>query len=141
MKTFNSMIPNYANCIRNGELHEETPVRNLVRGDIVRVKAGDIIPADIRVIDSKGFKVCLTSQIIFIILIFSLKSSPFKSAIQNVVLQVDNSSLTGESVAVPRSNVEGIANILESPNVAFFSTMCVEGWALGNFTFILAFGI
>ncbi|KAI8426229.1 hypothetical protein MSG28_005148 [Choristoneura fumiferana] len=45
--------------------------------------------------------------------------------------KVDNSSLTGESVAVPRCNTEGTANMLESPNVAFFSTQCVEGWALG----------
>lgn len=45
--------------------------------------------------------------------------------------QVDNSSLTGESVAVSRSNTEGSPNILESQNVAFFSTQCVEGWALG----------
>lgn len=46
--------------------------------------------------------------------------------------KVDNSSLTGESVAVARGNVEGTANILESPNVAFFSTQCVEGWAIGK---------
>ncbi|CAB3251681.1 unnamed protein product [Arctia plantaginis] len=77
----------------------ETPVPNLVRGDIVRVVAGDIVPADIRVIESKGFK-------------------------------VDNSSITGESIAVSRCNTEGTWNILESPNVAFFSTQCVEGWAM-----------
>ncbi|XP_004931505.4 sodium/potassium-transporting ATPase subunit alpha [Bombyx mori] len=100
MKTFNSMIPVYANCVRDGVMDSETPVRNLVRGDIVEVKAGDIVPADIRIIESKGFK-------------------------------VDNSSLTGESIAVLRANVEGTSNILESPNVAFFSTQCVEGWALG----------
>ncbi|KAG6455378.1 hypothetical protein O3G_MSEX009183 [Manduca sexta] len=45
--------------------------------------------------------------------------------------KVDNSSLTGESVAVSRGNGEGAPNILESQNVAFFSTLCVEGWALG----------
>ncbi|XP_063828203.1 sodium/potassium-transporting ATPase subunit alpha-like isoform X1 [Ostrinia nubilalis] len=100
MKTFNSMIPEYASCVRNGVLNSNTLVRNLVKGDIVHVKAGDVVPADIRIIDSKGFK-------------------------------VDNSSLTGESVAVSRGNLEGTANILESPNVAFFSTLCVEGWASG----------
>uniref|UniRef100_A0A2A4JVG5 Sodium/potassium-transporting ATPase subunit alpha n=1 Tax=Heliothis virescens TaxID=7102 RepID=A0A2A4JVG5_HELVI len=100
MKTFNSMIPTYANCIREGVLNTETPVRDIVKGDIVQVQAGDIVPADIRIIESKGFK-------------------------------VDNSSLTGESVAVARSNTEGNPNIHESANVAFFSTLCVEGWALG----------
>ncbi|KAJ8716082.1 hypothetical protein PYW08_013367 [Mythimna loreyi] len=100
MKTFNSMIPTYANCIRDGRLNIETPVYSIVKGDIVQVRAGDVVPADIRIIDSKGFK-------------------------------VDNSSLTGESVAVSRSNTEGHHNIHESGNVAFFSTQCVEGWATG----------
>ncbi|XP_013172407.1 PREDICTED: sodium/potassium-transporting ATPase subunit alpha-like isoform X2 [Papilio xuthus] len=100
LKTFNNMIPMSTKCIREGVWNAETPVSNLVRGDIVHVKAGDVIPADIRIIDSKGFK-------------------------------VDNSSLTGESRAVTRSNTEGTTNILESQNVAFFSAQCVEGWALG----------
>ncbi|XP_026738175.1 sodium/potassium-transporting ATPase subunit alpha-like isoform X2 [Trichoplusia ni] len=100
MKTFNSMIPTYATCIRDGVMNTDTLVCDIVKGDIVRVQAGDIVPADIRIIDSKGFK-------------------------------VDNSSLTGESIAVSRSNTEGSPNILESGNVAFFSTQCVEGWALG----------
>ncbi|XP_075979241.1 sodium/potassium-transporting ATPase subunit alpha-like [Anticarsia gemmatalis] len=100
MTTFNSMIPTYTNCVRDGVCNYKTPVRDLVKGDIVRIYAGDIVPADIRIIDSKGFK-------------------------------VDNSSLTGESIAVSRSNTDGTWNILESPNVAFFSTQCVEGWALG----------
>lgn len=52
------MIPSYARCIRDGVMNYETPVRNLVRGDIVRVLTGDIVPADIRIIESKGFKVC-----------------------------------------------------------------------------------
>ncbi|KAF9419006.1 hypothetical protein HW555_004333, partial [Spodoptera exigua] len=99
-KTFKSMLPTYANCVRDGVLNTETPVREIVKGDIVHVQAGDIVPADIRIIESKGFK-------------------------------VDNSSLTGESAAVARSNVEGNPNIHESMNVAFFSTQCVEGWALG----------
>ncbi|CAG4950106.1 unnamed protein product [Colias eurytheme] len=100
MKTFNNMIPMNTSCIRDGVMNVDTPVRDLVRGDIIHVKAGDVIPADIRIIDSKGFK-------------------------------VDNSSLTGECLAVPRSNTEGTPNILESQNVAFFSALCVEGWANG----------
>ncbi|XP_047504538.1 sodium/potassium-transporting ATPase subunit alpha-like [Pieris napi] len=100
MKTFNSMIPITSSCVRDGLTNTETPVSNLVKGDIVHIRAGDVIPADLRIIDSKGFK-------------------------------VDNSSLTGECVAVPRSNTEGTPNIMESQNVAFFSALCVEGWATG----------
>ncbi|KAJ2944392.1 hypothetical protein O0L34_g18402 [Tuta absoluta] len=100
MKTFNSMIPTYTQCIRDGKHNTQMAVSNLVKGDIVMIKAGDVIPADIRVIDSKGFK-------------------------------VDNSSLTGECIAVSRMNTDGVPNVLESPNVAFFSSLCVEGWAKG----------
>ncbi|XP_013146714.1 PREDICTED: sodium/potassium-transporting ATPase subunit alpha-like [Papilio polytes] len=100
LKTFNNMIPMSAKCMRDGVWNAEMPVAKLVKGDIVHVKAGDVIPADIRIIESKGFK-------------------------------VDNSSLTGESRAVTRSNTEGTTNILESQNVAFFSAQCVEGWAFG----------
>lgn len=57
MKIFNSMIPNNTSCIRDGELNRETPVSVIVKGDVVQVKAGDLVPADIRIIDSKGFKV------------------------------------------------------------------------------------
>lgn len=59
MKTFNSMIPSYASCIREGVLNSETPVCDIVKGDIVHIQAGDIVPADIRIIESKGFKVCI----------------------------------------------------------------------------------
>ncbi|XP_045766425.1 sodium/potassium-transporting ATPase subunit alpha-like isoform X1 [Maniola jurtina] len=100
LKTFNSMIPMYAKCTRDGVLTTDTEVHNLVKGDIVYVEIGDVIPADIRIIESKGFK-------------------------------VDNSSLTGECIAVSRSNTDGTPNILESPNVAFSSALCVEGWAKG----------
>lgn len=56
------MIPNYTTCIRDGVLHTDTPVRDLVKGDIVHVKSGDVVPADIRVINSKGFKVRFLSH-------------------------------------------------------------------------------
>lgn len=46
-----------AKCMRDGVWNAEMPVAKLVKGDIVHVKAGDVIPADIRIIESKGFKV------------------------------------------------------------------------------------
>ena len=36
---------------------------NLVLGDIVEVRFGDRIPADIRVLKSSGFKVCLSTEL------------------------------------------------------------------------------
>lgn len=54
--TFNSMLPTYAQCLRDG-VFKETQVRELVKGDILLVRAGDVVPADMRIIESKGFKV------------------------------------------------------------------------------------
>ncbi|XP_077300641.1 sodium/potassium-transporting ATPase subunit alpha-like isoform X2 [Arctopsyche grandis] len=56
MDSFKNMIPQFAMVLRDGEkltIHAE----NLVLGDVVEVKFGDRIPADIRIIESRGFKV------------------------------------------------------------------------------------
>lgn len=39
-----------ARVLRNGELHE-TPSRELVPGDVIRLRIGDIIPADVKLIE------------------------------------------------------------------------------------------
>ena len=44
-----------------------------------------------------------------------------------IFLQVDNSSLTGESDPLPRSSEYTSENPLESKNMAFFSSNAVEG--------------
>jgi len=56
MKKFEHLIPQYATCIRNGE-RLTLMTEELTLGDIIEVKWGDIIPADIRILKSKGFKV------------------------------------------------------------------------------------
>ncbi|XP_078063068.1 sodium/potassium-transporting ATPase subunit alpha-2-like, partial [Mustelus asterias] len=48
-----------------------------------------------------------------------------------LILQVDNSSLTGESEPQTRSPEFTNENPLETRNIAFFSTNCVEGTARG----------
>ncbi|CAG0908833.1 unnamed protein product, partial [Cyprideis torosa] len=56
MESFKNMVPQFAIVVRDGEksnIHAE----ELVIGDIVEVKFGDRIPADIRVIMARGFKV------------------------------------------------------------------------------------
>lgn len=73
---------------------------DLVIGDVVEVKGGDRIPADIRVVIAHSCK-------------------------------VDNSALTGESEPQSRSPEFTNDNPLETKNVAFFSTNCVEGTATG----------
>uniref|UniRef100_A0A0N5B8S3 Sodium/potassium-transporting ATPase subunit alpha n=1 Tax=Strongyloides papillosus TaxID=174720 RepID=A0A0N5B8S3_STREA len=56
MESFKSMIPAHALVLRDGE-KIKIPVDQLVVGDIVEVKGGDRIPADMRIISSFGLKV------------------------------------------------------------------------------------
>ena len=46
--------------IRDG-VKREIPAEDLVVGDIVEVKFGDRMPADVRVIYAQGFKVLVTA--------------------------------------------------------------------------------
>ncbi|XP_075046409.1 potassium-transporting ATPase alpha chain 2 [Mixophyes fleayi] len=99
MASFNKMIPQQAIVTRDGE-KLEVPATALVVGDLVDVKGGDRIPADLRLVFAQGCK-------------------------------VDNSSLTGESEAQSRSNEYTHENPLETKNIAFYSTTCLEGTAKG----------
>lgn len=99
MESFKNMVPQYATILRENQKYT-LPAEEVVAGDIVEVKGGDRIPADIRVISGQGFK-------------------------------VDNSSLTGESEPQTRSPELTNENPLETRNLAFFSTNCVEGAGRG----------
>lgn len=99
MDSFKNMVPQQALVIRDGE-KIQINAEEVVVGDLVEVKGGDLIPADIRIIASHGCK-------------------------------VDNSSLTGESEPQTRSPEFTHENPLETRNVGFFSTNCVEGTARG----------
>ncbi|KAF3815644.1 hypothetical protein GH733_016408 [Mirounga leonina] len=99
MATFNKMIPQQALVIRDSE-KKTIPVEQLVVGDIVEIRGGDQIPADIRLLSVQGCK-------------------------------VDNSSLTGESEPQPRSSEFTHDSPLETKNIGFYSTTCLEGTATG----------
>jgi len=55
-EAFDRMLPEKATVIRDG-VECEVDAKNLVLGDIVIIKAGDQIAADIRIFDTKNFKV------------------------------------------------------------------------------------
>ncbi|KAK1169893.1 sodium/potassium-transporting ATPase subunit alpha-1-like [Acipenser oxyrinchus oxyrinchus] len=99
MESFKNMVPQQALVIRDGEKNSIN-AEEVVVGDLVEVKGGDRIPADLRIISSNGCK-------------------------------VDNSSLTGESEPQTRTPDFSNENPLETRNIAFFSTNCVEGTACG----------
>ncbi|PWA32170.1 hypothetical protein CCH79_00013347, partial [Gambusia affinis] len=99
MESFKNLVPQQALVIRDGE-KKSINAEEVVAGDLVEVKGGDRIPADLRIISAQGCK-------------------------------VDNSSLTGESEPQTRSPDFTNDNPLETRNIAFFSTNCVEGTAKG----------
>ncbi|XP_077955936.1 sodium/potassium-transporting ATPase subunit alpha-2 isoform X1 [Gasterosteus aculeatus] len=99
MDSFKKMVPQQALVIREGE-KMQINAELVVRGDLVEIRGGDRIPADLRVVSSSGCK-------------------------------VDNSSLTGESEPQTRSPQFTNDNPLETRNICFFSTNCVEGTARG----------
>ncbi|XP_012664948.1 potassium-transporting ATPase alpha chain 2 [Otolemur garnettii] len=99
MSSFSKMIPQQALVIRDSE-KKVIPAEQLVAGDIVEVKGGDQIPADIRVLSAQGCR-------------------------------VDNSCLTGESEPQSRCCEFTHENPLETKNICFYSTTCLEGTATG----------
>lgn len=56
MDSFKDMVPQYGIVIRNG-VKKDIKAAEMVVGDIVDVKFGDRVPADIRIISGHGFKV------------------------------------------------------------------------------------
>lgn len=56
MESFANMVPPKATVIRGGETVTIVS-KDIVAGDLVELKFGDRIPADLRIIQSNGFKV------------------------------------------------------------------------------------
>ena len=100
MEGFKNFIPQMCTVIRDGK-PAVVPAIKIVRGDVIEVKEGERIPADIRIVVSNEMK-------------------------------VDNSSLTGETDPLLRSEkCDQPDKILETKNVAFFGTLCKYGKGRG----------
>lgn len=56
MESFKSLVPQYATVTRDGVI-VTIRAEELTKGDLVSVKFGDRVPADLRIIQSAGFKV------------------------------------------------------------------------------------
>lgn len=56
MEGFKNLVPQYALAIREGE-KVNLKAEELTIGDIIEVKFGDRVPADMRVIEARNFKV------------------------------------------------------------------------------------
>jgi len=56
MESFKNLVPQYALARRNGE-KVTVPAAELTLGDVVEVKFGDRVPADLRIVEARQFKV------------------------------------------------------------------------------------
>lgn len=56
MESFKNLVPQEAHVIRGGERYTIN-AEQVVVGDIIFVKGGDRVPADLRVVEARGFKV------------------------------------------------------------------------------------
>ena len=57
MDSFKKMVPQTATVIRDGKTNA-VDAELITLGDLIEVKGGDKLPADIRIISCSGFKVC-----------------------------------------------------------------------------------
>ena len=94
-----SMVKTTATVIRHGE-KKEIPLEHIVPGDLIRLSAGDMVPADVRIIDSKDLFVN-------------------QSALTGEALPVDKHA----------PKVLNIKNPLESSNLCFMGTNVESGTA------------
>ncbi|KAI9029564.1 hypothetical protein CLU79DRAFT_884486 [Phycomyces nitens] len=100
MNSINNMLPTQTLVQRENNVITIDAI-GLVPGDIVHVKMGNKIPADLRLIQVSDD------------------------------LKFDRSVLTGESEAIPGTVDATDANVLESHNVAMMGTHCLNGSAVG----------
>lgn len=102
-EALSAMITTTTSVKRYGENKKEIPLENVVIGDIIYLAAGDIIPADLRIIESKDFFVSQSS--------LTGESEP----IEKKANQVSNISLA----------------ITELNNLVFMGSNVISGSAIG----------
>jgi len=100
MNTFKNFLPQKTTVIRGGETKSIEAI-TLVPGDIVFIKAGEKIPADIRILESNEMKV---------------DNSPLTGESEALLRTVECTHPD---------------NYLETSNLAFFGTLCKEGQGKG----------
>jgi len=96
------MIKTTTNVKRQGKENEEIPLEDVVVGDIVHLAAGDMIPADIRIIRAKDLFVSQSA--------------------------LTGESVAVEKTEDKQTNIDALT---ESPNLAFMGTNVVSGSASG----------
>lgn len=101
MEALKKISAPFAKVIRD-HMEQNVPSKKIVVGDIIILDEGDIVPADLRIIESES-------------------------------IQIDESSLTGESLPVKKisDELKGILPITEQENMAFMGTIVTYGKGIG----------
>ena len=123
MKKFENLIPQYANCIRSGE-RVTLVTKKLTLGDIIQVKSGDIIPADIRILNAKSFQVDnspLTGE--------SIPLTKTPECTHNNPLETDNLAFFA-TLAVSGSATGMVVNIGDNTAMGKIAGMVLSGSAV-----------
>ncbi len=132
--SFKKLVPATALVTRDGN-ESTVPATDLVVGDVVRLRTGSRIPADVRLIQVSDLKVILLAVVLFCVgRVPRADSFPFQSLTTAVsfMLQVEMSSLTGETKPVSmRVTAEDRVVVLHSHNIGFSSSLVITGEAIG----------
>jgi len=100
MKSILNLLPSECYVLRDGDV-KKMPASKLVVGDVVQIKLGNKVPADLCLIQVSND------------------------------LKFDRAVLTGESEAIEGSTACTDPNILESKNIALMGTHVVNGNGVG----------
>ena len=96
------MIVNTVTIVREGK-EQEIPITELVVGDIIRLSAGDMLPADVLILDSRDFFV------------------------QQSGLTGESDAV--EKMALDKCEIKDTESLLESDSLAFMGTNVISGRA------------
>jgi sodium/potassium-transporting ATPase subunit alpha len=88
---------------RNGKEFSPIPVHELCKGDVVKIKGGDKVPADIRIFKTSGIKV---------------DNSPLNG--ESIPVKIGT-----------EPGDKGVADAMSALNLMFYSTLCKEGEGIG----------
>lgn len=113
-----SMVKTTATVLRPSEEKQEIDIKNLVPGDVIQLSAGDMIPADVRILQSKDLFVSqamLTGESIPV----EKTAAENKKATKQPVLELDNTCFMGTNV------VSGSAQavIVNTGNNTYFGSL------------------
>src|SRR5471032_357361 len=115
-ETLKAMVRTTATVLRREQAHSkatrrEVPMRDLVAGDIVHLSAGDMIPADIRLIESRDMFIS-------------------QAVLTGEALPVEKYDTLGDVAQKSASaSAADQGNLLDLPNICFMGTNVVSGTA------------